>query len=374
MAWRRPRFAPLHPGAWWIWAGSLAVAAARTTDPVLLLLIIVVTAVVAVSRRSPSPWARSFGVLLRFGVLVVAIKILFQALFGLRLPGYVLFTLPSVHLPAYLAGVTLGGPVTIGAIVAAACQGLQLAAILACVGAATALVSPYRLLRCVPTALYEVAVAVTVALTFAPSLVASIGRVRAARRLRGRSTKGLRGLRGIAVPVLSEALERSVVLAASMDARGFGRVAEGLSPSRRRYASLFTLVGIVGIGIGIFGVLDNGAPVLLGLPVVGLGAVLTLAGVVARSHTGRTVYRPDRFATREWLTAASGLVALGSVLLAGHLSPSALQQQSYPLALPGLPLIGVLGIVAGLVPLLAAPDSLASDTMAVGNQPVAVEA
>ncbi len=368
MRWRRPRFAPLHPAAWWLWAGALAVAASRTTDPVLLLLIIVVTAVVAVARRSPSPWARSYGVLLRFGLVVVAIRILFQVVFGLRLPGYVLFSLPSVHLPTDLAGVTLGGPVTVGAIVASACDGLQLATILACVGAVSALVSPYRLLRSVPTALYEVAVAVTVAMTFTPSVVASIGRVRSARRLRGRSTKGLRGLRGIAVPVLSEALERSVGLAASMDARGFGRVGEGLSSRRRRRASLLTLVGVVGIGVGVFAVLDSGGPPLLGLPVLGVGSVLLLVGVLARSHTGRTIYRPDHFGARECLTAASGCVALAAVLVTGRLDPSALQQQSYPLAMPGLPAIGILGVVVALLPLLTAPEPGRSDEPAPVDQ------
>lgn len=374
MHWRRPRFSPLHPAAWWLWAGALAVAASRTTNPVLLLLVVVVTAVVAVSRRSASPWARSYGVLLRLGGVVIAIRVIFQVIFGLRLPGDVLFSLPSLHLPSDLAGVTLGGPVTSGALVASACEGLQLAAILACVGAASALVSPYRLLRSVPTALYEIAVALTVAITFTPSVVACIGRVRSARRLRGRSTKGMRGLRGIAVPVLTEALERSVGLAASMDARGFGRVAEGLSPGKRRRASVLTLVGIVGIGIGVFAVLDSGAPVWLGVPLLGLGLVLILAGVLARSHTGRTVYRPDHFGGREWLTAASGCLALCGVLVTGRLDPSVLQQQSYPLAMPGLPILGIVGITLALVPMLAAPDPGGPEMAPLDRQLAGIEA
>jgi energy-coupling factor transport system permease protein len=352
---RRPRFSPLHPAAWWLWAGALAAAASRTTDPVLLCLIIVVAAVVTISRRTASPWARSYGVLLRFGVIVVAIRIAFQIVFGLRLPGHTLFSLPSVDLPSFMAGISLGGPVTIESIVAAGCQGLRLAAILACVGAASALVSPYRMLRCVPGALYEVAVAVTVALTFTPSVVSSIGRVREARRLRGRSTRGLRGLRGIAVPVLSGALERSIELAASMDSRGFGRLAEGVSSRRRRGASALSLTGLVGMGIGIFSVLDGGAPALLGLPVLGLGSVLVALGVAARSRSGRSVYRPDSFSGREWLTAASGAAALAGVLLAGVLDPSALQQQAYPLAMPAVPVLAFLGILVALAPLTAAP-------------------
>ena len=59
-----------------------------------------------------------------------------------------------------------------------------------------------------------------------PQLLEGVTRVRAARRLRGRRHTGLRGLRGVAMPVLEGALERSVELAAAMDARGFGRTAD----------------------------------------------------------------------------------------------------------------------------------------------------
>jgi energy-coupling factor transport system permease protein len=349
------RFSPLHPAAWWIWAGMLAAAASRTTNPVLLLLIIVVAAVVSVTRRSASPWAGSYGVLLRFGAVVVAIRVAFQVVFGIRLPGHTVLRLPSVPLPSFMAGVSLGGPVTVESIVAAACQGLRLAAILACIGAASALVSPFRLLRCVPAALYEVAVAVTVALTFTPSVVASIGRVREARRLRGRTTSGLRGLRGIAVPVLSGALEHSIDLAASMDSRGFGRLAHGANAGQRRRASALSLAGLLGIAIGIFSLLDGGAPPLLGLPVLGLGAVLVALGIAAQSRTGRSRYRPDRFGPREWLTGASGAAALTGVVIVGAVDASALQQQAYPLAMPAVPLVALAGVLLASLPLLIAP-------------------
>ena len=76
-------------------------------------------------------------------------------------------------------------PVTLEGLLAAAYDGLRLAAILACLGAANALASPRRLLRYVPATLYDVGTAVVVALTFAPQMVQDAARVRAARRLRG---------------------------------------------------------------------------------------------------------------------------------------------------------------------------------------------
>ncbi len=114
---------------------------------------------------------------------------------------------------------------------------------LCCIGAANALASPRRLLKSLPGALYEMGVACVVALTFAPQLVTDARRIRAARRLRGR-TRG--SFRTTAMPVLEGALDRSVELAAAMDSRGYGRTAQvprGTAPDHRRSAVLLGLLG-----------------------------------------------------------------------------------------------------------------------------------
>ncbi len=93
-------------------------------------------------------------------------------------------------LPAWAQGLRLGGRVTAEQIVFALYDGAKLAALLICVGAANALANPARLLKSLPGALYEAGVAVVVAMTFAPSMVADVARLRTARRLRGRPTSG----------------------------------------------------------------------------------------------------------------------------------------------------------------------------------------
>jgi len=224
--------APLHPGAWWLWATGLAAAANRTTNPLLLALVLVVAGYVVACRRTSAPWARAYGFYLRMGLVVIAIRIVFAVLVGAPVPGHVVVTLPEVQLPEWAAGVRVGGEVTWEGLAGAVYAGLQLATMLACVGAANALANPRRMLRAVPGALYEVGVAVVVALSFSPQLVEGVSRVRAARRLRGRAHRGVRGLRGVAMPVLEGALERSIDLAAAMDARGFGRGATSTGGGR----------------------------------------------------------------------------------------------------------------------------------------------
>ena len=202
----------------------------------------------------------------------------------------------------------LGGPVTLEGLLAAAYDGLRLAAILACLGAANALASPRRLLRYVPATLYDVGTAVVVALTYAPQMVQDAGRVRAARRLRGHSTRGLRSIARLAVPVMAGALDRSLDLAASMESRGYGRAVHRTDASRRG-ASAMTLGGLLGILVGLYGLLDASTPPLLGLPLVLAGAVLAgLALLVGARRETRSRYRRDPWALPEWLVSFAGLL------------------------------------------------------------------
>jgi len=345
----------LHPLAWWLWAGGMAGAAMRLTNPLLLALVVAVVAYVVAARRSDAPWAGSFAMFLKLGAFVIVLRMVLEMVFGLRLPGTVVFTLPSVELPDWAAGVSLGGPVTVEMLLDAFTQGLRLAVVLACFGAANTLASPYRLLRSLPAVLYEAGVVVTVALSFAPQVVVAAGRRRQARRLRGRSSKGFGAVRGIAMPVLESSLERSVALAGSMDARGYGRRADQSAGSRRT-ATVATALGLLAVCGGVYGVLDASAPRALGLPLLGVGALLCAVSLVAKGRrTPRTRYRPDAWGGPEWLTVASGAMAVLSVVLAARVDPASVRLSLYPLSWPEIPLVAVVGVLCGLLPAFLAP-------------------
>ena len=345
----------LHPGAWWLWAACLAVAASRTTNPLLLLLIIAVCGYVVAARRPRAPWARSFAVFLRLGLVIIAIRVGFQVVMGAPLGTTVLFTLPSLALPEAFAGVRFGGPVTMESLVAALYEGLRLATIIAAIGAANSLASPTRLLKSVPAALYELGVSLVVALTFVPQLVGDLERVRSARRLRGRPTTGIRGMGGSAIPVLEDALERSVSLAAAMDSRGYGRTGTQGRVTRRT-ASAALLLGLVAALIGCYGLLDASSPAVLGIPMLALGLALAVAGLtLAGRGSVRSRYRPDPWALPEWGVAACGVLTASAYVAAGALGMSGLTAPIDPLAWPAVPPLLVGATLISILPAWIAP-------------------
>lgn len=356
--WRQPRWMQprwVHPGAWWIWALGLAVAASRTTNPLLLGLIVAIAAFVVVHRRPRAPWGRTFGAFLILGAFIIGIRIVFQVLLGVPVGTTVLFTLPTLDLPSSFAGISIGGQVTGEEVLAGAYEGLRLATILACVGAANSLASPARLLASLPGALYEAGVAVVIAVTFAPQLIVDLQRVRAARRLRGRPVRGLRGLAGSAIPVLEGALERSVHLAAAMDSRGYGRIA-GRSAAQRKRAA-WALFGALSTGlVGTYAMLDAAAPSIVGAALMIVALVLAIVGVrVAGARSPRTRYRPDPWRAPEWITATSGVVAAATFIVLGLVDGSGMSTSVDPAQWPELPAMATLALLAALIPAWLTP-------------------
>jgi energy-coupling factor transport system permease protein len=361
---RIPR--PLHPLAWWAWALGLAVAVSRITNPLLLLLILAVVAFVVANRRSDAPWARAFKYYLVLALIVIGIRIVFHAVFatGVEPGDHILFTLPTVHTPAWYAGIHIGGPVSLEGVLAATCDGLRLGTLLCCIGAANVLANPKRALRVLPGALYELGVAVVVALSVAPQLVESVQRVRRARRLRGASGTRRRAIRSIAIPVLEDALERSLHLAAAMDSRGYGRTGAATRTTRHLTAGLL-LAGLAGLCVGAYGLLDATAPRPLGLTATVGGAALCVAGLVLGGRrVRRTRYRPDPWWLPEWVVTGCGVMVATVVVAGAGFDPADLTPAFSPLQWPTLPVVPLAAILLAAVGGLAAPPVPRSDAAA----------
>lgn len=350
---RLPR--DLHPVAWWLWSIGLAVAASFTTNPWVLLLLIGVASLAVAARRSAQPWGDSFRLYLWLGFAIVAIRVAFRILLGGGDGGTVLLDLPQIPLPHWTLGLRLLGPVTVESVLAGLYDGLRLATIVICVGAANSLANPKRLLRSVPPALYEIGSALVVAVTMLPQLAESTRRVRAAQSLRGGETGRVRGLRRLLVPVLEDSLERSLALAAGMDTRGYGR-SGGASDSERRTTGALMLLGLCAICVGVYGGLDSTTPGWLGRPMLVLGVLVSVVAVrQAGRRVGRSRYRPAPWRWPETAVAGSGLM----VGCAGWWMSHHQLTVAYPslTVAPTLSLLALAAVTGGLAGALCAPPS-----------------
>ncbi|GAB3822607.1 CbiQ family ECF transporter T component [Tessaracoccus terricola] len=359
---------PIHPFAWWAWAIALAVAANSTTNPLLLMLLIGAACVVTLSRRGDNPWAKGFVVYLILGAAIVVVRVGFRILFGGGDGPTILFTLPQIPLPDWVTGIRLLGPVSLEAVLSGLYDGLRLATMIICLGAANSLANPKRLLASLPGALYELGTILVVAIGVFPQLGDSVVRVHRARKLR-RAPAG-RGQRArhkvvetIIVPVLSDALERSLRLAASMDVRGYGRQGTA-SRTERRWTTAIGMSGLVVVAAGVYLLLSRSAqgPSLGGLPVLPLGLLLVGTTVIALAmrRAGRTVtkssYRPIRWSGAEWLVVICGVTAI-VVCEITRRGPdaAALVPAISPFAWPTLTPLLLLGVVVAALPAFLTP-------------------
>lgn len=220
----------LHPGLWWLWSISLAIDIARANSIITTPIAIAGMSLLVLTSVNPSPWAGSFWVSLKLGLLIIALRLLIATLIGVPYPGQTLFTLPQISFPSWMSGIHLGGAVTAERLYVTFHEALVMAGVIACFGVATSMTSPHRVLRSIPVMFYEFGVAVVIATTLIPQFVSSVVRISQAQKLRGQSSKSLRNWKRIAIPLLEESLARALNLAASMDSRGYG-----FSRKRSRY-------------------------------------------------------------------------------------------------------------------------------------------
>jgi energy-coupling factor transport system permease protein len=234
----------------------------------------------------------------------------FRVLFNFDAETDIALDLPTIHISfGPLGAVDLLGRVSYTALNSALRDGLRMSAIILSIGLANSLANPRRLLKSTPSALNEVATAFAIAINLAPQLIASSKRVSHAKRLRnlGRKTSAT----GLIVPIFEDALERSMALAASMDARGYGRQGD-LSNGLRLTSRLASFVGAVAFAVGAYLLLTSDATwatlALFALGIGGFAASLRIAGLASV----KTRYVTQRWSLRDWLLsiAASGLVAL----------------------------------------------------------------
>ena len=212
----------IHPIFFWLWATLLVTAVIRLDGSLFSLTTIVTT--LALVKVMPEKLVRyhTFQLAIRLASIAIVIRLIFAIIIGVPMPGRVLFSIPQIDLPDFLVGIRLGGEVTSQRLTGALSEALIFAALILLYGAANSLTTPTKILKVIPRKLYGVGLATALATRLTPQFVDSVTRIRQAQHLRGQSAKGYKSWLRIGTPVLEDTLSRSLDLAASLEARGYG--------------------------------------------------------------------------------------------------------------------------------------------------------
>lgn len=195
----------------------------RLQNSWLTIATIALVSLLVFKFKSDGPWADSYKWALKLALAVILFRVFISIVIGVPVPGSVLFTIPTIPLPDWMAGITLGGAVTWERVSSTIIESLNIASIIALFGAATALTNPRAVLRSIPPIFYEVGMVLVIATTLTPQLVGNLKRIRIAQKMRGISTNRFLSWRQIAMPLLEDSLARALDLAAAMDSRGYGQ-------------------------------------------------------------------------------------------------------------------------------------------------------
>ena len=307
----------VQPGAWWLLGLSFAIAASLSTNPIVLLVLSVCSvAIIVFAREKSAPWSNSLKFYLLLAGAIVFLRLAFRVIFNYSTgQGVVLFELPALRVDfGFGSPVELFGNVGRASMQAALIDGLRLAAIILSIGLANSLANPRKLLKSTPAALYEVATAVSVAITLAPQLIESLQRVRRARSLRGRSS-GLGTLAGTVIPALEDTIDKSLALAASMDSRGFGRRGT-LSVSEVRTARASSLAAICLILSGSYLILTSGGSQFTGISFIAMGiGFMALSTWLASKRSNRTCYKKLPWVLQDFAIFSLGIAVIIAALI-----------------------------------------------------------
>lgn len=218
----------MHTVTWWSWAIAISISLAISHNSWLAMVTVASVAFIVHRFKEESPWKNGFVLSLRFALALLLFRMLIAVTISVPMPGRTLFTLPVIPLPSWMVGIRLGGAVTLERITSTFNEVAILAAIIVIIGGVNTLTSPRKVLRALPYYFYELGLILVIATSLVPELFASFQRIRTAQRMRGMERPHLRRT---LMPLLEDALERSLNLAQSMDSRGYG-----VSHRRSQYA------------------------------------------------------------------------------------------------------------------------------------------
>ncbi len=341
--------AELHPVTWALWLAAGLTTVLLTSNPHYVMLVALSAFVVYVSRRQARH--RAIDLLFAAGVALSLLTVPLNLVTGSSGATH-LFDLPTLSFPAWLASVTLGGPVTAESLVYAMAHAAAIAAILALVCSFNVSVDHFKLLKHTPAVLAQLGIVLTVSLLLIPETLKRLITLRESRIVRGYKST-LRSLPALLLPVLEESLERSVQRAESLDARGFGALSTPALP-------LETALAVAALGVSALSAFFYYYyPAAHVVSVAGIGVGCLGAGAVGWRQTrraGATRLAGERVSATDRVVIGASVLGAAGMILSLALSIGGVGYLPFPtLTAPSFHPLPAVSCMLLLVPALMAP-------------------
>jgi len=315
-----------HPITWVFWALAVTAGVTMTHNPLYLIILGGAVALQYALADARPPQAQGWASLLRITMGFSLLVIPFNAL-SAHAGSHVIFTLPA-NWPL------IGGNITLEAVIWGATSAMGLLVLLAAFATLNLQVDQAQMLHLTPAFIYEAGLVISIALTFVPQMMLSAKEIREAQLIRGHRIRRLRDMRPLVLALLTMGLERSLQLAESMEARGFGNTRPLPQAKDVLYKSL-TLVGLGGALSSVFALTYFPRQQWLGW--LGIAASILILLTVFRAQgkrVKRTRYRSERWSWQDGIAIGTTLVALAGLVAARIHDPQALIYYPYTRLLP----------------------------------------
>lgn len=213
----------IHPIAIWVWAFSLSILQSHSTTISIFTILIICFFTVRTERiQTEENSTNPIRIALAFSAFAAVVRLIFGVIIGVPQSGSILLTLPRLPLPDWLAGITIGGAVSLERLQLVGVEILKFTSVLLIFAFATYVTSVNQLMRIFMRRFRTLGTAMVISISIIPQLVGAVRRIKVAQRMRGINQTSLRNWRYIAAPVIEESLERAIDLAANLESKGFG--------------------------------------------------------------------------------------------------------------------------------------------------------
>ncbi|MGI6741789.1 MAG: energy-coupling factor transporter transmembrane component T [Brevefilum sp.] len=208
-----------HSTSWLLWLIVTISILLNVRHPVYLFILIIGLLVVGNSlakRKGASRWARNN---LRFLLTMILLSSIINMLFS-HTGKTILFKIPDPWL-------LVGGNITLESLVYGAINGLIIGALYLAFNIINLALSIKQITNLIPRMFFPIAMVVTVALTFFPSIQQRASEIKESQIIRGNPMKHFSDWLPLLIPLLVSSLEDAFQLAESMTARGFHSAQSG---------------------------------------------------------------------------------------------------------------------------------------------------